>query len=213
MLIIRVYMLLHILQSVIYNMMTNARLNTTKQDPNDRQLAGLVTAFHTDIVAFANGILHDPYQSEDVVQDAYIRFQNKVNAQYSSELSAKGYLYRIVRNLAIDCLRRKNYERRLFPEDIANIAEKISDNKSSLDDALIASDELVRVLAGLDKLPERTRIAFEMHRFGGYTMQKIAEHFAISKSMATCLVADGLVMCRRARTQYDQAEYRSANKD
>ena len=178
-------------------MITNARLNTAQQEQTDCQLADLFTAFHVDIVAFANRILKDHYQSEDVAQEAYIRFQAKINAGYKSELRAKGYLYRIVRNLSIDYLRRKNYERRLFPVDSDSIAEIIPENRSTLEEAVIASEELVRILVGLDMLPERTRIAFEMHRFGGYTMQKIGEHFGISKSMATQLVADGLVMCRR----------------
>lgn len=182
-------------------MTSDVHSSITQQEHPDNQLLELFMALHVDIVVFANRILRDIHQSEDIAQEAYIRFQSKMSTGYNSELSAKGYLYRIVRNLAIDCQRRKNYERRLFPEDVANIGEIIPDNKSSLEDALIASDELIRILEGLDKLPERTRMAFEMHRFGGYTMQTIAEHFGISKSMATRLVADGLVMCRRCRSQ------------
>lgn len=182
-------------------MTTDIRPKLTQQEHSDSQLLELFTNFHTDLVAFANRILRDPHQSEDIAQEAYIRFRAKMNTDYNNELNAKGYLYRIVRNLAIDYQRRRNYERQLFPENIINIAEKIAENKSSLEDAIIASEELIRVLAGLDKLPERTRMAFEMHRFGGYTMQTIAEHFGISKSMATRLVADGLVMCRRCRSQ------------
>jgi RNA polymerase sigma-70 factor (ECF subfamily) len=48
----------------------------------------------------------------------------------------------------------------------------------------------------LAELPERTRIAVEMHRFGGCTLKEIAEHFGISVSMAQVLVTDGVRHCQ-----------------
>ena len=47
------------------------------------------------------------------------------------------------------------------------------------------------------ELPERTRIAMEMHRFGGCTLKEIAEHFGISVSMAQVLVTEGVRHCQR----------------
>lgn len=180
--------------------MNDVYSNSAEQKRPDKLLQDLAINFHTDLVSFANRILRDPQQSEDVTQEAYIRFQAKINSGYNSELSAKGYLYRIVRNLSIDYHRRKKYEGQLFCGDAASI-ETVADNQNTLEDVFITNEELTRIQAGLDTLPERTRMAFEMHRFGGYTMQKIAEHFGISKSMATRLVAEGLVMCRRSRAR------------
>ena len=183
--------------------MTDSLSHIASAKDADTQLKHLVVSFHKDIVAFANKILVDPYQSEDVVQEAYIRFQKKKQFDCSGEVSAKSYLYRIVRNLAIDCLRRKKFEQALFPLSSSDsfVVDCVAENRSTLEERIIATEELVRILAGLDTLPERTRIAFEMHRFGGYTMQQIAERLKISKSTATRLVADGLVMCRRCRNQ------------
>ena len=50
----------------------------------------------------------------------------------------------------------------------------------------------------MSELPERTRIAMEMHRFGGCTLKELADHLGISVSMARVLVMDGIRHCQRA---------------
>ena len=62
----------------------------------------------------------------------------------------------------------------------------------------IAQEDLQRVLTALAELPERTRIAVEMHRFGGCKLREIAEHLGISLSMAHHLIKDGVRHCQRA---------------
>jgi DNA-directed RNA polymerase specialized sigma24 family protein len=52
------------------------------------------------------------------------------------------------------------------------------------------------VQAALLELPERTRIALEMHRFGGATLKDIADFLDISVGLAHALVRDGLEHCR-----------------
>ena len=58
-------------------------------------------------------------------------------------------------------------------------------------------DELKLVLEAMAELPERTRIALEMHRFGGCTLKEIAAALEISVTLAHILVADGVQHCKR----------------
>ena len=51
-------------------------------------------------------------------------------------------------------------------------------------------------LSLMAELPTRTRIALEMHRFGGSTLRDIADHLGISIGSAHRLVVDGLEHCR-----------------
>jgi RNA polymerase sigma-70 factor (ECF subfamily) len=51
----------------------------------------------------------------------------------------------------------------------------------------------VQILAeALAELPERTRIAFAMHRFDGHNLQAIAKHLGISVKLADQLVRNAL---------------------
>jgi RNA polymerase sigma-70 factor (ECF subfamily) len=45
------------------------------------------------------------------------------------------------------------------------------------------------------QLPERTRIAFEMHRLGGCTLQQVANHLGISIGLVHQLVRTALTHC------------------
>ena len=47
----------------------------------------------------------------------------------------------------------------------------------------------------LDELPERTRMAFEMHRLGGFTLQQVAQSLGVSTSLVHQLVHDALRHC------------------
>ena len=57
---------------------------------------------------YANGILHDRAGAEDVVQEAYLRFS--AAADSGQIVNPVSYLYRIVRNLALDWTRRRSVE-------------------------------------------------------------------------------------------------------
>jgi RNA polymerase sigma-70 factor (ECF subfamily) len=157
------------------------------------------SAHHNKIVSYANNIVKDVSRAEDVVQEAYVRFY-KAMEQGNEWSNPLAYLYRIVHNLAVDHHRRAQLEHKIFSHE-EDIAELCIDQKSSIERQAFAQNELECILEALNTLPERTRIAFEMHRFGGYSMQAIGDHLGLSKSMATQLVAQGLVVCRRATSQ------------
>jgi RNA polymerase sigma factor, sigma-70 family len=163
---------------------------------SDDKTSSLYIAHRRDLVNYANGIVGDRSQAEDVVQEAFLRFRGVASARLLEE--PLSYLYRIVRNLAFDGRRRLTLEERHFKAGFEGVAEEIAEDKPSPEAEAIARDELQRVLAAMDELPERTRIALEMHRFGGLKMREIAEHLGISVSMAQILVMKGIRHCQRS---------------
>ncbi len=58
-------------------------------------------------------------------------------------------------------------------------------------------DELRQLERALATLPERSRTAFEMHKFGGAKLREIAEFLGVSLSMAQVLVDDAMEHCKR----------------
>ena len=148
------------------------------------------------LVDYASRIVGNPAHAEDVVQEAWLRFGAATRGRRLEH--PVGYLYRIVRNLALDRRRRLNLEDRHTAGEAARLTASTADAAPSPEDEAIARQELQRVIAAMDELPERTRIALEMHRFGGCTLKEIAQHLGVSISMAQLLVMQGIKHCQRA---------------
>lgn len=130
---------------------------------NDDTLT-LFTDNRRNIVRYANTIVNDAGHAEDVTQEAFIRFQKKVRTE--TPRNSLTFLYRIVRNLAVDSKRRRKLEAALFINDIDAKVDLIAEDRTSLVNAAIAKEELNLVFMALQQLPDSTRIALEMHRFG-----------------------------------------------
>lgn len=148
------------------------------------------------LVEYAGGIVRDPGRAEDVVQEAFLRFRTAASGRLLEE--PVGYLYRVVRNLALDRRRRAMLEGRYFRQGIEGTAAEIPEASPSPEQELIAREALQRVMEAMDSLPERTRIAVELHRFGDCTLKEIADHLDVSVSMAHQLVIEGVRRCLRS---------------
>jgi len=166
-----------------------------------REGAALYRTHRGALVDYASNIVGDRAQAEDVVQEAWLRLDNATRRRPVAD--PLRYLYRIVRNLALDMVRRTRFEQGLMGLDIDAVADVLPDEQPGQEAHLIASDELSAMLAALRELPERTRIAFEMHRLGGYKLKEIAAHLGVSIGLAHALIAEAIAHCseRRSRRQ------------
>ena len=147
------------------------------------------------LVDYASSITGSRTQAEDLVQEAWLRFDAATRGRFLDD--AKGYLYRIVRNLALDQHRRIARENRLITQtDLEQAAETCPDEAPTPETVALFKDEVRCVMEAMAELPERTRIAFEMHRLGGATLKEIAAFLGISVSLAQLLVTDGAEYCK-----------------
>lgn len=148
------------------------------------------------LVEYAAGLVGSRTLAEDVVQEAWLRFDGATEKHFIRE--PLNYLYRIVRNLALDRRRRAFRENRIFASiGIEDAAVVSLDQPATPETEALFRDELRQLELALASLPERTRIAFEMHRFGGARLREIAGYLGISLSMAQVLVDDALEHCKR----------------
>jgi RNA polymerase sigma factor (sigma-70 family) len=152
-------------------------------------------AHRPNLVSYASGITGNRAQAEDVVQEAWLRFDDASKLRLLEE--PLGYLYRIVRNLALDGRRRLAREDRGRETYAALAAEADAPDCATPEREALHRDELRIVMAAIAELPERTQVALEMHRFGGCKLREIAEHLGISVTLAHSLVTDGIEHCRR----------------
>lgn len=166
--------------------------NNVADVPSDT--TSLYVEHRRSLVEYATGIVGSRSQAEDLVQEAWLRFDEAARQRFLDE--PLGYLYRIVRNLALDGRRRIARE----TEALANgVAEAVTAPGAVATPEMLAlyRDELRRLEEALAELPERTRIAFEMHRLDGRKLREIAGFLDISLPLAHVLVSDGIRHCKR----------------
>jgi RNA polymerase sigma-70 factor (ECF subfamily) len=162
---------------------------------HERNILALYVAHRGELVNYADGIVRDRAHAEDVVQEAWLRFGAVAAARPLEE--PVGYLYRIVRNLAIDSRRRAVREDRVVERHSAPATMDAADEHPSPEAAAAARAELRLLMAAMAELPERTRIAVEMRRLGGYKLREIAAQLGVSITVAHEIVAEGIAYCRR----------------
>ena len=164
---------------------------------DDRSILALYLAHRGELVNYANAIVGDRARAEDVVQEAWLRFGAASAVQAFDE--PLGFLYRVVRNLAIDGRRRLTRERAVIADGktAASAFDLQADEYPSPEATSAARQELQLLKEALAELPERTRRAVEMHRVGGFRLREIAAELGVSITVAHEIVAQGIAHCRR----------------
>lgn len=160
-------------------------------EPN---LPDIYLAHRGELLDYASKIVGDRSRAEDVVQEAFLRFDAAAAERGFTEPLA--YLFRIVRNLSIDLRRSLGRDRGRLTAITGDAADTLREDRPSPEAEAAGRQELRLLEAAMWELPERTRIALEMHRFGGRTVRDIAAHLGISVGTAHTLVARGLEHCR-----------------
>jgi RNA polymerase sigma factor (sigma-70 family) len=158
-------------------------------------------AAQVELLRYAARLTGDSAEAEDVVQEAWLRFRAAASARVLEE--PNGYLFRIVHNLALDRHRRRARENQVFASDATVAAGFVPSDEPSQQTQLEAKSELAMLRKAMTQLPNRTRRAFEMHRFNDMKLVEIATELGISKSLAQELVMDGVEHCKKALGRRD----------
>lgn len=144
------------------------------------------------LIDYAAAIVGGRAAAEDVVQGALLRLTNAPPGRRRRHPAA--YLFRIVHNLAVDWARRRALESR---SAATAEAAAVTPRPAPLpEEVAIQRNRLKVVEDALAELPERTRLAFEMYRLGGYTQQQVADALGISVRLVGMLLSDALTHCR-----------------
>lgn len=159
----------------------------------DHDRLKLYLTHRSALVDYATPLTGNRAQAEDVVQEAYFRFVPQRDGAAPAD-NPLAYLYRIVRNLALDLIRRNGAESRREAQ-IALLDAGLT--MPAPDDVFVHREDLRRAAAALAELPERTRLAFELHRFHDQTFQQIADRLGMSITSAHRLVRDAVMHVSR----------------
>jgi RNA polymerase sigma-70 factor (ECF subfamily) len=151
------------------------------------------------LVSAAARIVGCRSQAEDVVQDAYLRLSERTLGGDIRQPLA--YLFRLVRNLAIDRARRLKLELRHGAAE--EVPLSLPSSEASPEDVAVAESTLRRIEAALTTLPERTRLVFEMSRVGGLSAPEIAALLGIGASTVYEHLSQAMTHCRACLLEDD----------
>jgi RNA polymerase sigma-70 factor (ECF subfamily) len=153
-------------------------------------------AYRTKLRQAALKILGSREQAEDVVQEVYLKIVEATSTFNVRQPVA--YLYQTVRNLSIDHHRRAQLESHIFSEEDG---AEVSNGTHTPERIAMARQNLRRIVATLDLLPERTRTAFELYHLSGHTQRDIAAMLGVSTTLVNFMLRDAGQALEECRAQ------------
>lgn len=128
---------------------------------------------------------------DDIVQEAYARLLRiDGNRQLAS---AKGFLFTIARNVAIDMLRR---QRAVTQEPISDVSDlAILEESVGVAESLEVKQRHAVLIEAIAALPDRCREVIMLRHLEGLSYKEIAERLAISPNTVKLHIIKGLKDC------------------
>jgi RNA polymerase sigma-70 factor, ECF subfamily len=151
---------------------------------DDRAFTAIHDRYEARLVAFARRLLGGAHHdAEEVVQDAFVRALRALRAD-AREMHLKAWLFTIVRNRALDVLRRP-----ARTVDRAPHAPVLADAGADPYERAACAEDLAALVAGLRRLPERQRTALVLHEMGDLGHGAIARELRVSVGGSKALVS------------------------
>ena len=148
----------------------------------------LYDRFYNELVLWADTILNDMEEAEDLVQDFFVRlWEKKLNENLEGE-RVRSYLYVAVRNMAVRKVKDRSRIRRI--PDIS-VVESVWENEDVMRD-----DMIDQVLKALDVLPPRSREVLECVHLKNMKYVEVAELLGISVATVKTLLVRSLKTLR-----------------
>ncbi|MEX0297605.1 MAG: RNA polymerase sigma factor [Kordiimonas sp.] len=164
--------------------------NHTSKSPSGRHastrtLEGLFRVQHGPLLRFVLARVKDQNEAEEIVQEAFVRFQKKYDP--TTVDSPAALLARIAANLVIDRVRER--DARAAREDAwgklyTEGADGDASASKSVDPAraLSARQQVELAMSVLEGLPQKTRQVFLLHRVEGLSHSEISSRIGMPKS-------------------------------
>lgn len=161
----------------------------------------LFRSLYPQLVPFACRYTRSMAIAQDLVQDAFVSIWQK-RKNINPDQSLKAYLYRTVRNKALNHLRdHANETVGIELQDYQNFNSK--SNTESEDPLLEKAGLLHNFLKKwIHQLPERRREAFELSRFEGLDHEEIADVMDVSVNTVNNHIVAALRFLRNCYEQY-----------
>ena len=159
------------------------------KDGDQDAFRALFERYHRRAYAVALGVVKNPEDANDVVQDAFVKVHKHIG-NFQGTSSFYTWLYRIVMNLSIDHVRKNSKRRHIDYDDQVGRNAMDLEGDGALAPALSEANparnalrkELSEAIAdALQELPEHHRAVILLREFEGMSYEQIAEVLEVPK--------------------------------
>jgi len=183
-----------LLHPTAYRTASDEQLVDLVRAGDDRAFDAIHDRYEARLHAYARQLLGGAHHdAEEVVQDAFVRALRALRSD-EREMALKAWLYTIVRNRALDVLRRP-----VRTTDIEPHAPMLCDAGADPCERFVRAEELDAMIAGLKGLPERQRTALVLHEMGGASHHTIARRLDVTTGGSKALVSRARAGLAKAR--------------
>ncbi len=130
---------------------------------------------YAPLCRYAMAYLHDPDESEDVVQKVFIQTWEK-RTQIQLQTSPKSYLYKAVYHACVSNSRHKKVKNEYMEYN----QRELESGAGYAHEHAEAKELEQKILAAIEELPEQCGKTFKLSRFHKLTYQEIAQVMGIS---------------------------------
>lgn len=169
-----------------------AELITALQQQKKVGADALYDMYSSSLMGIVQRVIADREIAEDVLQEGLIKIWSSIQQYDSSKGRLFTWMVNVVRNLAIDKVRSKDYRNHAKNQDLENHVNSIDAKRSSA-----YNPELMDVKDFLQKLKPEQRIIVEMIYFQGYTHVEVAEELTIPLGTVKTRLRMGIIALRK----------------
>ena len=142
--------------------------------------------------SYLQGSFPTIHDVDDVVQESFLRVW-KSGAHRTID-SARGFLFKIARHLAIDAIRRK---RRSPVETVGALEElNVSEDRPAISSTVSRNEKIQLLISAIDSLPPKCRQVVVLRKLKDVPVRQIAEQLGISEKGVEIQLTRGIARCR-----------------
>ena len=134
-------------------------------------LSNLIETYYTDhrdeLLAFVSNHLGGSEESEDIVQNVFLRLLT--SDKMITAITLPALVYTMTRNLITDYYRRRHHY-----EEFEHFLKGSSEETESMESVFSASELTELLERGLARIPENCREIYRMHIYGGMKVSEIS---------------------------------------
>ncbi|MEX0720992.1 MAG: RNA polymerase sigma-70 factor [Balneolaceae bacterium] len=154
-------------------------------------------SYYDPLCRFANQYLKSLDKSESLVQDVFVRIW-EIKADWLPAGSIRSYLYKSVKNKALDYIKHQKVEQRYADE----VAGYCLDYSKSPEEILEERDFIMAVQKAIERLPQKSRRVYKLHRQEGLKYREIAERLGVSPKTVESRMSKALELLRQQFTSH-----------
>lgn len=176
-----------------------SRLITLSKNGDQNAFREITEMYRDKIARMASRILKGSIESDDVVQETFLRFYLNMN-RFDESKSLSAWLYRIGKNVALDILRKRRATVPLDDtqdEEGLSRHERLPSREPTPEEAALQTESRELAAAMIDSLPEKFKPLFVGQYVHGLTLEEISRETGLPLNTVKSRMSRGRSFLKR----------------